>query len=176
MKFLKTGLLLLASLGSTSAFAGTNVTVIYQPAHGAVSAPTLSGVMLLVLGLLLAAVAIRMLKQHQSGMTMLVGVFAVAGLMSGATGISLMSDANAVAIPNNEMSSPTGGQVSDGSVGNGSSHDFENTSGVALRITDISVDSIAFSCGPAAANGCVIGNTYQPAEVCALVCTNLTAQ
>ena len=93
----------LAAFGfSTTVAAGGSVTVVgsltYGP--GSSSVPTLGGGGLIVLALLLAVTAFRVMhaQQHKS-VNLVVALAAVAAIASGASGIKLVSDAQAVEIP-----------------------------------------------------------------------------
>ena len=167
-----------------------NITITFASAATAV--PSVSGVMLFILSLLLAAVGLRVLKQNQGSVTMLLGFIAVSALISGTSGIKLISDANALII-----FPPIGYTVANITGSNTTSYDnspdtllFQNTSGsqqiiASITSNDQSCDS--FSLGydvgpfppinsalpPVAANGsphCEAGLTIPAGAYCYIFC------
>lgn len=125
-----------AVLGVTSpAWAGFPATLTYAPAATTTtSTPTLGAWMLLLLALLLAVVAYRVLRSRVSGRQM--GLLALAGSLvaGGAASGDLIRVAQAV-IPSVSMSSPTGGTAN---LGLGIQQ-VNNTSGVAQQITALTI-------------------------------------
>lgn len=106
-----TPLLLLAGTSlSANVFAGTAVgSVVYG--SGASAVPTLGGSALIVLAILLAVIAFRILRtQQHKGVNLVVALTAIAAVASGAGGIRLVSDANAMVTAVN-MTSESGGTV-----------------------------------------------------------------
>ncbi len=163
---------LVGLFGSSSASAAA-ITVVFAPASiGGI--PTLSGGMLLILSLLLAAVAFRIVKQHQSGTSMLLGIIGVTALMSGAGGVKLLSDAQAGIIPTPLV----GGSVT---VDPASffNNFFINSTGVAQTINsvssgdgscpDVNLD-IGLSSG---FPHCSVGLTLADGDICYVRCNNI---
>lgn len=105
---------LCAALGSLSfafaASAGTPpATIAYGP--GSTAVPTMSGTMLIALAVLLALVAIRLLKDRRHfGSNAVIAIAAITALGSGAGGIKLISDADAISTTL-DMSSVDGGVI-----------------------------------------------------------------
>lgn len=127
-----------AVLGMTSpAWAGFSGTLTYAPAATTTtSAPTLGAWTLLLLALLLAVVAYRVLRSRVNGRQM--GLFALAGSLvaGGAASGDLIRVAHA-AIPSVSMSSATGGTANLGS----GIQQVINTSGVPQQVTVLTITS-----------------------------------
>ena len=87
----------LLSLLSFSAWAGSVGTITYGPVVASTPVPTMSGVMLVMLALLLATIAYRILRQKENnaGRMMVLSLLAVGALASGLGGITLIDDAYA---------------------------------------------------------------------------------
>jgi len=139
-------LLSISSL-ATAGLNGGGILIAYQPAVAA-SIPTLGGFGLVMLTLLLAVVAVRMIKNQQnSGTTWLLTAICVTALATGSSGIKLISDA--YAMYNTEyMTSDSGGTVTVGSLG--CTHVFNDTS-VTQEI--INIDSGEYFVGSCANGG-----------------------
>jgi hypothetical protein len=106
-------LLTLAGTGlSANVFAGASVgSIVYG--SGASAVPTLGGSALIILAILLAVVAFRILRtQQHRGVNLVVALTAIAAVGSGVGGIRLVSDANAIPVGVVTMSSESGGSVS----------------------------------------------------------------
>lgn len=105
-------LLGLAGIGlSSNVFAGSSVgSIVYG--SGASAVPALGGSALIVLAILLAVIAFRILRtQQHRGVNLVVALTAIAAVASGAGGVRLVSDANAVAVGVVNMTSESGGTV-----------------------------------------------------------------
>ncbi len=96
---------ILISLASSSAFAGAQPIISYGHFQGAHAVPTLSGTMLIVLSLLLVAVAVRITKQKGAQTRKLfMTLVGVTALVSGFSGVKLISTVDAVALGNIDLS------------------------------------------------------------------------
>lgn len=153
-----------AVLGMTSpAWAGFPAALTYAPA--ATSTPTLGAWMLLLLALLLAVVAYRVLRSRVNGRQM--GLFALAGSLAagGAASGDLVRMAQATAIPQVFMSSATGGTAG---LGLGIQQ-VTNTSGVPQQVTalTITVNGDTFiNPGGGYTPQCVVGIVVAPGGSC----------
>jgi hypothetical protein len=131
-------LLALAGTGlSTNVFAGSSVgSIVYG--SGAAAVPTLGGSALIVLAMLLAVIAFRILRtQQHRGVNLVVALTAIAAVGSGVGGIRLVSEANAlipVGIVN--MTSESGGTVPLVPGPN----EVNNATSVPLRILEINLE------------------------------------
>ena len=97
---------------SSSSWAGNGGgTITYGPS-AATPVPTLSGVMLIMLALLLAAIAFRILRQkdNHAGRMMVLSLLAVGTLASGLSGVKLIDNAYADPILE-ELTNPNGGTL-----------------------------------------------------------------
>lgn len=157
-----------AVLGMSSpAWAGFSGTLTYAPAATTTtSTPTLGAWMLLLLALLLAVVAYRVLRSRINGRQM--GLFALAGSLvaGGAASGDLMRMAQA-AIPQVFMSSATGGTAN---LGLGIQQ-VTNTSGVPQQVTalTITVNGDSFvNPGGSFVPQCVVGIVVAPGGSCYL--------
>ena len=145
-----------ALLAATSdAFAGMGGgTIVYGPP--AESIPTLSGTMLIVLGLLFAVLAFRVLRNHSGGLPLAsIMALSVAGL-SGVSGVKLMQEAYAVGY---SMSQSNGGSVLIGAIG--ISVPVDNTTGRAQQIKSVTPNggcSVGTASNPACAPGLIVQN------------------
>ena len=174
MKYIKTLSLLITLFSSSIAFAGGGGSMEHGPLT---AAPTLSGTMLIILSLLLAAVAIRIMKQNTSGSVMLLGVIGVAALMSAGGGIKLISDVDA---GNFNLSNPNGGTINFGL----GFHAFENTSGVPQQILGIELRNCSFGDNIDASTSalststdeaeaipfCQVSSILEESDICVLSC------
>jgi IPTL-CTERM motif len=139
-------LIALAGTGlSANVFAGSSVGSIVYGSGDSTPVPTLGGSALIVLAILLAVVAFRILRtQQHKGVNLVVALTAVTALASGVGGIRLVSDANAlIPVGTVNMSSESGGSVQL-SIG---ANEVTNVTKVPLSILQINV-----------ANGCFIDN------------------
>lgn len=144
LRRMRTPLLGLAGIGlSSNVLAGSSVgSIVYG--SGASAVPTLGGTTLIVLAILLAVIAFRILRSQQhSGVNLVVALTAIAAVASGAGGIRLMSDANAVAVGVVNMTSESGGSVQLFPGAN----EVTNVTSVPLTILEIQL-----------VNGCVIAD------------------
>jgi IPTL-CTERM motif len=131
---------------STSVFAGSpGGVIVYGP--GSTSVPTLGGSALIVLAILLAVIAFRVMRtQRHKGVNLVVALTAITALASGVGGINLMSDAWAI----------TGNFVNMGAEGGGSVqlapgyNQVTNTTGIPQKVLDIQFSP---GCGTSAPNG-----------------------
>ena len=99
------------SLGmvSFSSLASAAAVITYGP--GATSVPTMGGTMLIALAVLLALVAFRLLKDRpRAGSNMVIVIAAATALATGAGGIKLISEAQALTAPL-DMSDSKGGVI-----------------------------------------------------------------
>ncbi|MGH8090632.1 MAG: midcut-by-XrtH protein [Rudaea sp.] len=150
---------------TSPAWAGFSGTLAYAPAATTTtSTPTLGAWMLLLLALLLAVVAYRVLRSRISGRQM--GLFALAGslIAGGAASGDLIRAAQAV-IPAVYMSSATGGTANLG-VG---IQQVTNTSGVPQQITALTVTTNGdtfVNPGGSYVPQCVVGIVVAPNGSC----------
>lgn len=151
-----------ALLAATSdAFAGMGGgTIVYGPP--AESIPTLSGTMLIVLGLFLAVLAFRVLRNHSGGLPLAsIVALSIAGL-SGVSGVKLVQEAYAVA--GYSMSQPNGGSEFIGAIG------FEvpvdNTSGRAQQIKSVTPQPSCAVGTVTQSPACAPGVIVQPSNSC----------
>jgi len=133
--------------------------------------PTLSGMMLVVLALLLATVGYRMMtqKENNAGRMMVLSLIAVGAMASGLGGVKLINDAYAI----------------NGGGGNGggepqSAHDMTNATGGVLPInrygnsytnqTDSPLMVLGIDLGGSYCHGgnCEVGKTIRPGDSCNL--------
>lgn len=157
---------------SSSVWAGTSATsgtLVYAPA--ATSVPTLSGMMLVILALLLATIAFRVSRQtnHNSGRMMVLSLISIGALASGMGGIKLISDVNA------------SGSASLIMVGGGSLpieinqlNTFTNQTGIKQTIISVTFDSPsdcpAYPAGNA--NECTQGKILADTQQCTVDCSS----
>lgn len=124
---------------SNGVYAGTPAapggTLIYGP--GSTSVPALGGSALMVLAILLAVIAFRVMRtQQHKGLNLVVALTALTALASGVGGINMMSDAWA----------PPGNFVNMGTAGGGSvklvngPNQVTNTTGVPQKVLEIQLD------------------------------------
>jgi IPTL-CTERM motif len=131
-------LLALAGTGlSANVFAGSNVGSIVYGSGNSTPVPTLGGSALIVLAILLAVIAFRILRtQQHKGVNFVVALTAVTALASGVGGIRLVSDANAlIPVGTVNMSSESGGSVQL-SIG---ANEVTNITSVPLSILEINL-------------------------------------
>jgi len=153
----------LAMLASASdAFAGITGggTIVYGPP--AESIPTLSGTMLIVLGLLFAVLAFRVLRNYPGGRPLAsIVALSIAGL-SGVSGVKVMQEA--YAIVNYPMTQSNGGSIHIGTVG------FEvpvdNTTGRAQQIKSVTPDTFCSVVAPSSSPACVPGVVVPNGNAC----------
>ena len=157
-----------ATLFHTDVFAGAAGTLVYAPvapATAASSVPSLTGSMLIVMSLLLAAVAYRMFRQGGSnGSKFLLLLLGGGILVSGASGVKLISDAYAAV--SHSLGNPAGGVEP---ISSGDNNIYTNTSGVDLRIQ--SVTPPAGCPNPVSASRCDAGDVLLNTEQCSVECT-----
>ena len=153
-----TGLVALCFL-STPVLAGSQVVGDITFA-GPTSVPTLSGIMLMMMALLLAVVGYRILKQkgNNASRMMVLSLIAVGTLMSGVGGIKLINDAYAVPTTLHDVSAPGTYDV------NNYANTYTNTSSAILTITGTSLP------GPICHGTCLEDSTVAPAASCTLNC------
>ena len=157
-----------AILGMTSpAWAGFPGTLTYAPAAATTSTPTLGAWTLLLLAILLAVIAYRVLRSRVNGRQLghlaLIGSLVAGGAASG----DLIRLAHAVAIPVVSMSSATGGTAA---LGLGIQQ-VTNTSGVPQQVTNLTVNTNGDSFvnpGGTYTPQCVVGTVVAPSASCYL--------
>ncbi|HEY7871807.1 MAG TPA: midcut-by-XrtH protein [Rudaea sp.] len=159
----------IAMLGMTSsAWAGSPGTLTYAPAAAAAtttSTPILGKWTLLLLAVLLAVIAYRVLKTRVSGRQF--GLFALAGslIAGGAASGDLIRLAHAQSIPMYPMSSATGGTVN---LGLGIQQ-LTNTSGVPQQVTNLTVTFNGYTYinpGGSYTPQCIVGTVVAPGGSC----------
>ena len=137
MRKLISPIIALAGFGlSSKVFAGASVGSIVYGTGDSTAVPTLGGSALIVLAVLLAVVAFRILRtQQHKGVNLVVALTAITAIAAGAGGIRLVSDAQAVTVGVVNMTSEAGGsvQLSEGL------NEVTNTTNVPLKILDISL-------------------------------------
>lgn len=152
-----------------SVFAANHGTIIYGPG-GPTNIPTLSGWMLILLGLLLAAVAYRVLRDRKAGYNALVALLGVSALLAAGSGIKLVDEARAtISIP---LDNPNGG--SEIIAGDGYNV-YENTSGIPQIIGLVQLPPICpfFPSGNSSSpQECAAGLMMQPDDFCQIDCTD----
>ena len=154
-----TGLIALFFL-STPVLAGGEPVIGSITFSGPTPVPTLSGIMLMMMALLLAVVGYRILKQkdnHASRM-MVLSLIGVGALVSGAGGIKLINDAYASPHISHDVSAP--GTYDVHAWGN----TYNNTSSVILTVTGTDLP------GPVCTGTCREDSTVAPAASCSLNC------
>jgi len=152
----------LALLASTSdAFAGMGGgTIVYGPPTESI--PTLSGTMLIVLGMLLAVVAFRVLRNYPGGRPLAsIVALSIAGL-SGVSGIKVMQEAYAGA--SYPMTQTNGGSVHVNT--SGVDVPVDNTSGRTQQIKSVKPDSNCSVGTVTPPPACAPGVIVQPANSC----------
>ena len=157
----------IAILGMTSsAWAGSSGTLSYAPSAAATAAtPILGTWTLLLLAMLLAVIAYRVLKTRVGGRQL--GLFALAGslIAGGAASGDLIRLAQATPVPVLDMSSATGGTVNLG-VG---IQQLTNTSGVPQQVTNLVVTTNGdtfVSPGGSYTPQCIVGLVVAPSGSC----------
>ena len=159
----------IAILGMTSsAWAGFSGTLTYAPAAAAAtttSTPILGKWTLLLLAVLLAVIAYRVLKTRVSGRQF--GLFALAGslIAGGAASGDLIRLAHAQSITMYPMSSATGGTVN---LGLGIQK-LTNTSGVPQQVTNLTVTFNGYTYinpGGSYTPQCIVGTVVAPGGSC----------
>jgi hypothetical protein len=153
---------LLTSLAAaTDAFAGTNGgTITYGPPTQSI--PALSDLMLVVLGLLLAVMAYRVLRAHPGGGQPLASLVALAIVgLSMIPGGKLIEEAYANA--GYEMTSPSGGTVF---IPSGLEYPVGNSSGVVQQIKSVTPTTGVSSWPTTGTPTCTPGLTVQPNSSC----------
>ena len=125
---------------SSQAIAGTG-SITYVPLNvppivGANNIPTLSGTMLMILSMILMAVVYKTSKQNDSnGSNFFLAIISVTALVSGTTGISLISDVEAESTSiSSFFSKPDGDTLT---FNDNTLVTFQNSSGVTQKITGI---------------------------------------
>ncbi len=154
------------TLVAQSSWAGTPGvgTITYSP-DVQQAVPTLSGGMLIVLGLLFGVIAYRVIRQKQQGRT-IAGIAAVGIMAAGAaTGVKLIDDSHAavMAIP---LDIPVGSQatINEGDMA------YQNTTNVPQRIRSITYNQ---NCGPSQSSPtytppCTVNLLIQSSGICGL--------
>ena len=140
------------------------------PPVAAAPVPTLSGVMFMIMALLLAAVAYRVLKQKQnsSSRMMVLSLIAVGSLASGMSGVKLINDAYAF-IP----TSVTGVSNPGTTTLYGGFNRLENIGEADLEITDITLNN-GIACVPIeSAPQCLVDGVIISGSSCSLSCFDL---
>ncbi len=127
---------LVGMLGANMAFAGSGIGAItYAPLQVA-AVPTLSGWALAVMGILFAIIAFRVMRaKNVSGRVASIisaGIMAVGGMSGG----YLIDESQAVAPAPIPLTVGVGGQVNIQGIG---TREYQNTSGVSQRITEINI-------------------------------------
>ena len=165
--FLKTSLGTFTLLFSPIVFSGVG-TMTYTT-QSAVAIPTLNGVMLLLLSLLLVVIAFRMTKQKNTHASKLfLTLLSVGVLSSGTVGVHLISKANANGGGNIPLTSS--GSVA---VAEGDNNYLNSLLSYAVSITAIDVDT-GFTCTVASSGDlkCTVGLTLPSSfGKCKLSCT-----
>lgn len=161
-----------ALLSSASAFAGPGIGTITVSFNASEAVPSLSGMMLVVLSLLLFAIAFRSAKQKQSNklFVTLISTGALLTAMGGAGQIKNSIDVQA------GLWTPTiVGLNQAGSTQNlspGSAQYQNNEMGLTATITDITVTDPTYSCLGSPSTGCTVGTMLNPGASCELTCFN----
>lgn len=154
---LAAALALLAPLDAFAANSGGG-TIVYGPP--AESIPTLSGAMMIVLGLLLAVLAFRVLRNHPGGQPLAsIVALSIAGF-AGVSGVNVIQKAEAGVITTFEMDQANGSSLIIGIQGTDVS--VNNTSGRIQQIKSLTPDAFC-SLGtvigsPACAPGLIVPN------------------
>ena len=167
MKTIYISSLLLGLLVSTPSQAMPG-SLTYHPLSAATGVPTLSGIMLILLGLSLVIVAVRMLKQNTSGSAMLFGIIGVTALMSSGSGVKLLADAYATSALHVELHLAGGGTVH---IDDGSVAFFENTSGVTQKISNIILPENCPNRNGSDPDACIVGLTLDLNDICFIDCS-----
>ena len=130
-------------------------------AADATPVPTLSGVMLMIMALLLAVVGYRVLKQKDNNASrmMVLSLIGVGALVSGAGGIKLINDAYAGF--GHEVPAPGQYDI----YGGGSVNTYNNTSSATLTVT-----AIGFQQGYLCNGSCAVDATIADGSSCDLTC------
>lgn len=154
-----TTLALLASASDAFAQATGGGTIVYGPP--AESIPTLSGTMLIVLGLFLSVLAYRLLRAHPGGRPLASLVaFLIVGY-AGVSGTNMIQDANANV--SYEMLDSNGGTVSIFTIGFDAP--VTNATGRKQQIKSVTPQSFC-SVVPASSPACTPGAIVQPSASC----------
>jgi hypothetical protein len=125
----------LGSFASLAAAGTTGAIITYGPVGAAASIPTISGSLLIALAVLLMLVAFRLLKDRpHAGTNLVIALAAGAALATGAGGIKLVADAQAVT-PVLQMTDPSGNTPL--SVPEGGPWQVFNVTNVPLQIRNI---------------------------------------
>ena len=151
----------LALLAATSdAFAGGGGTIVYGPP--AASIPTLSGTMLIVLGLLFAVMAFRVLRNFPGGRPLAsIVALSVAGL-SGVSGINVIRDAYAAV--SYEMTQPNGGSLFIGA--EEIDVPVSNATGRTQQIKSLNPDTYCSIVAPSSSPACTPGALVPDGNSC----------
>ncbi|GAA0408295.1 hypothetical protein GCM10009133_16090 [Cocleimonas flava] len=156
-------------LTSPQVFAGTTGTVSYAP-FAAANIPTLSGMMLIILSLLLMLVAFRSAKNKNSGVNKLfISLLGVSILALGSGSVQLAN--TLVAAPAPELSNPNGG---DADIFENRLNTYVNTSGLTQQITGVDVSGIQCDnyVGDGSNSGeCATGLVVNSGVSCTVDCT-----
>ena len=149
---------------SSSVWAGGEAGIITYGPTTVTPVPTLSGVMLIVLALLLATIAFRILRQKENhaGRMMVLSLLAVGTLASGLGGIKLIDDAYADPLLL-QLTNPNGGTID---IPNRDDYRVLNSTTVTTTILNIEING---SCGidePAGNPECVGGLEIAAADSC----------
>jgi len=134
------------------------------PVTAATPVPTLSGIMLMVMALLLAAIGYRILKQKDNNASrmMMLSLIAVGSLASGMSGIKLINDAYAAPLNDHPLDTQGQASVEDGL------NNYNNVGTPDIEIYTVDVDQY---CGVQGNPGdCVVGTILQNGQTCTLEC------
>jgi len=169
-----TGIISFLTLFSSNVFAGTGGTLVYAPVNTTVdptSVPTLSGIMLVFMSLLLFAVGYRVAKQKNSKAGKLfMTLICVGALASGIGGAKMINEVTA-ADSDILLSNAGGGTVG---IPQNVVSIFENSSGVTQKIISISLPGNCngiYGSNPGVAE-CSVNLVLPQMNSCFLDCTN----
>lgn len=165
MKRFLYGLTVISTLSISSfAWAGpVPVVGVIRFSGEAQTVPTLSGVMLVALTLLLGFTAYRWLKRsdHTAGRIMVITLMGLGALASGLGGVNLISNANAIPV------------VTEFSVSNGGAYDiyqylntYKNTGSGNLTVQSVSIDRGYFDISSNYEPFCTKGMILSPGKSC----------
>lgn len=133
------GLVLMPGMAQAGVGGGT---ITFEPL-GATAIPTLGGVMLVILSLLLALVGVLILRRNRragggTAVSLAAGALVAGSLASGAGGVKLVQYAQAQVPcpPDCEVSDPQGGTFN---VLDNANNSYRNTSGVTLRVSELTL-------------------------------------
>jgi len=153
---------------SGSVFAANHGTIIYGPG-GPTNIPTLSGMMLILLGLLLAAVAFRVMRKQKATYNALVTILGVSAVLVAGSGIKLVDEAWAtISVP---LDNPNGGIEI---IAGDNYNVYENASGIPQTIGLVKLPPVCpfFPMGETSFPECTGGMVLQPGDFCEVDCSN----